>query len=114
MKHLAAIGFGYTAAALARQLAPGEWRVTGTKRTEQSAAALRRDGIDAFVLDDTTATAAIAANLADVTHILLSAAPGADGDPVIERLGHVRGDLARLEWIGYLSTVGVYGNHDGA
>lgn len=114
MKHLAAIGFGYTAAALARQLDPARWRVSGTKRKPDDVDAVARSGQDAFVLDDTTPGDAIAARLGTVTHILISAAPGPDGDPVLERIAQVRDALPDLEWIGYLSTVGVYGNHDGA
>ena len=66
------------------------------------------------MLNDKTTTDAISSALAPVTHILVSAAPGTSGDPILERIEHVRRDLSRLEWIGYLSTVGVYGNHDGA
>src|SRR5690606_35114321 len=37
------------------------------------------------------------------------------GDPVLEILdGNLRGTMPKLEWIGYLSTVGVYGDHEGA
>ena len=48
------------------------------------------------------------------THLLISAAPNADGDPVLNAL---REDIARhapnLEWVGYLSTTGVYGDAKG-
>lgn len=114
MKHVAAIGFGYTAAVLARQLAPERWRISGTKRKPDGAAGVTQSGYDGFVLDDATPAQTIAARLGTVTHILISAAPGPDGDPVLERIAQVRGDLPQLEWVGYLSTVGVYGNHDGA
>ena len=43
-----------------------------------------------------------------------SAPPGEQGDPVLR---HHRDDLRaapQLQWIGYLSTVGVYGGHGGA
>lgn len=114
MKHLAAIGFGYTAAALAKQLEPTEWHVTGTSRSEAGAEAIRRQGYSALVLDAAKPAAALLPALDQVTHLLLSAAPDADGDPIIARLGAVQTQLPRLQWIGYLSTVGVYGNHNGA
>jgi len=43
---------------------------------------------------------------------VISAAPGDGGDPL---LAHHAEELraAPLQWIGYLSTIGVYGNHDG-
>jgi nucleoside-diphosphate-sugar epimerase len=56
----------------------------------------------------------VAAALAEATHVLVSIAPGEDGDRVI---AHHRDDLLAapgLAWIGYLSTVGVYGNYCGA
>lgn len=54
-----------------------------------------------------------AAALHDATHLLISAGPTADGDPVLNALAD---DIARapnLEWVGYLSTTGVYGDHQG-
>jgi nucleoside-diphosphate-sugar epimerase len=50
--------------------------------------------------------------LAQATHILASAAPDAGGDPFLRAVP----DLARAQaaWVGYLSTTGVYGDHQGA
>src|SRR5690606_40313563 len=48
-----------------------------------------------------------------VTHVILSIAPDADGDPVLR---HHRADLeaaADLQWLCYFSTVGVYGDFGG-
>lgn len=55
----------------------------------------------------------IAADLADTDVLLVSAPPGADGDPV---LAHYADAIAasRIGWIGYLSTIGVYGDQQGA
>ena len=48
------------------------------------------------------------------THLLTSAGPGEDGDPVLNALRDEIAKLApRLEWAGYLSTTGVYGDHGG-
>jgi nucleoside-diphosphate-sugar epimerase len=50
-----------------------------------------------------------------VTHVLSSIPPDEKGDPALAALG---GQLAEraggLQWVGYLSTVGVYGDHGGA
>jgi nucleoside-diphosphate-sugar epimerase len=90
MKHLLCFGFGYTAQHLAARLDPAIWKVSGTNR--QSFAELKHIPTD-------------------VTHILSSVPPGADGDPVIVKFA---GDLGRgFEWIGYLSTTGVYGDRAG-
>jgi nucleoside-diphosphate-sugar epimerase len=56
---------------------------------------------------------ALVETLESSTHLLHSIPPGTRGDPV---LAHYRDELARLgtlEWIGYLSTVGVYGDQQG-
>ena len=48
-----------------------------------------------------------------VTHILSCIPPDKDGnDPVLESLQSKLKDLS-LEWVGYLSTTGVYGNTKG-
>jgi nucleoside-diphosphate-sugar epimerase len=55
-----------------------------------------------------------AAELAGVSHVLVSAPPdGAAGDPTLRCLGPLLHDLP-LEWLGYLSTTGVYGCTGGA
>jgi nucleoside-diphosphate-sugar epimerase len=50
--------------------------------------------------------------LARATHLVATAAPDDHGDPVLARYGTAIA-AAPLRWIGYLSTTGVYGNHDG-
>lgn len=55
-----------------------------------------------------------ASALADVSHVLVSAPPdGGPGDPSLRCLGPLLADLP-LEWVGYLSTTGVYGCTAGA
>jgi nucleoside-diphosphate-sugar epimerase len=54
------------------------------------------------------------AALEDVTHVLVTVPPGRDGkDPVLESLGTTLASLP-LQWLGYLSTSGVYGDRAGA
>jgi nucleoside-diphosphate-sugar epimerase len=114
MTHLFCFGLGYSAQRVAKALADDGWRVTGTARTQEGADAIARAGYGAFVLDGTAPNSGVAAALADATHILVSAPPDADGDPVLR---HHAGDIVRarsLRWIGYLSTIGVYGDAGGA
>lgn len=106
---LLSFGHGYTAAALARRLPP-DWKVIGTTRRKEKADRLRAGGIEALLWpgDD------IVPALSRATHVLLSIAPDEAGDPVFA--AHA-GDFARaaphLRWLGYLSTTGVYGDHNG-
>lgn len=107
-------GAGYSGRAIARAVIGHGGRVAGTTRSPDKAAALRADGIEPFLFDGTGLSAAVAAALETATHLVVSVAPG-DADPV---LAHARGVIAEkmpaLRWIGYLSTVGVYGGHGGA
>lgn len=70
-------------------------------------------GFDACLFDGETLSDALKAHLAETTHLLISIAPG-DEDPVLKSMdGNLKVLCPKLVWIGYLSTVGVYGNHDG-
>ncbi len=88
-----------------------DW-IGGTTRSVEKAEALKAAGIEPFLFDGTTQGEGIAEALATATHVLVSIGPNDAGDPVLNLHGE---DVAagRPEWIGYLSTVGVYGNHDG-
>lgn len=113
MPELFCLGFGYSARTLARRLQERDWRAGGTARTKEGVAELAQQGFDAVVYDGGAASAAVAERLVRATHLLLSAPPGEEGDPLLR---HHRADVAAspsLEWIGYLSTVGVYGDQDG-
>ncbi|CTQ52343.1 NAD dependent epimerase/dehydratase family protein [Roseibium album] len=89
-----------------------DW-IGGTTRSEEKAATLQRAGILPFLFDGAHKSQAISEALATATHVLVSIGPNDTGDPV---LNHFADEIAagKPDWIGYLSTVGVYGNHDGA
>jgi len=109
-------GLGYSAGALARRLllCDQDWIVAGTRRSEQGVAALASAGIDGHRFDaGTPLDEAGRAALAAATHILSSVPPGESGDPVLAAHGDVIAASA-FDWIGYLSTTGVYGNTGGA
>lgn len=104
---LLSLGHGYSAHALARRLIPQGWRVIGTTRNATRAGALRADGVEPLLWPGDLAPA-----LAAATHILAAAAPDRAGDPFLA--GHAAQiAAARPEWVGYLSTTGVYGDHQG-
>jgi nucleoside-diphosphate-sugar epimerase len=114
MSHLFCFGMGYSARAIAKRLAAEGWRVTGTARTPEGAEAITRQGFTGLVFDGTAPSDAVRQALQDATHLVVSAPPGEAGDPV---LAHHRADIETapaLKWVGYLSTIGVYGDHKGA
>jgi nucleoside-diphosphate-sugar epimerase len=113
MSRLLCFGLGYSARHLARRLAREGWQVTGTARTQQDAQAIAGEGFTGLSFDGTQPGVGLDQAIESATHILVSVPPGGGGDPV---LAHHAGDIAQapaLGWIGYLSTVGVYGDHQG-
>jgi len=106
-------GLGYSATVLAARLRARGWSIAGTTRDPQAVAALREGGIDAFLFDRGRPLDDAAAALAGATHVLSSVPPDADGDAVLDHHGRDIAAASDVNWIGYLSTTGVYGNRDG-
>jgi len=105
---LLSLGHGYTAQALARRLLPAGWRVIGTTRSAEKAAALRASGVEALVWPG----ADLAPALTAASHVLASAGPGPQGDPFVPQIAPLL-HLSAARWLGYLSTTSVYGDHEG-
>ena len=93
MPRLLVFGLGYTASAFVRRLCP-DWKVSATIR-----------GADGPLLPS--------GEFGGITHILVSIPPDEAGDPVLDRYSVAIAALPGLEWLGYLSTTGVYGTRDG-
>lgn len=111
--HLLCLGLGYSAERLARRLATRGFRITGTARTDEGAAGIRARGWEGLVLDGQRRSPELEAAIASATHVLISAGPGPEGDPILAAIGPELQHAPRLAWIGYLSTIGVYGHHAG-
>ncbi|WP_282061464.1 SDR family oxidoreductase [Roseobacter litoralis] len=110
-KTLLSFGHGYSARALAALLIPAGWRVIGTTRSADKAAGIAQTGVEPLIWPGSD----VSGTIRNATALLISAGPDKDGDPVLRRLHAQITDHARqLKWVGYLSTTGVYGDHDGA
>ncbi len=108
MPTLLSFGHGYSARRLARDLLAEGWRVIGTTRTEEKAEAIRAEGAEAVVWPGARPP------LEEATHLLISAGPDDAGDPVLRALApEIAARAKALEWVGYLSTTGVYGDRGG-
>ncbi|MEL6479571.1 MAG: SDR family oxidoreductase [Pseudomonadota bacterium] len=105
---LLSLGHGYSAQALSTRLLAEGWEVIGTTRSAEKAAAIRATGAEAVLWPGSD----LAPLLARATHLLASAAPGAEGDPLLLGAG-AEIAAAELAWAGYLSTTGVYGDRAG-
>ncbi|ETA52780.1 SDR family oxidoreductase [Ponticoccus alexandrii] len=110
-KTLLSLGHGYSARALAARLLPEGWTVLGTHRDPDRAEGIRATGATPVLWEKE----ALAGALSRASHLLISPAPTAEGDPSLALLSE---EIARraphLAWAGYLSTTGVYGDHAGA
>lgn len=113
MSHLFCFGLGYSAQRIARILAAEGWRISGTARSSEGAAAIAKLGYDSFVFDGSAPSSEVSAALAQATHVLVSVPPD-DDDPVLRHHEQDLRDAPSLSWIGYLSTLGVYGDSQGA
>ncbi len=99
-------GLGYAGAAIAAEARAHGFAVTGTARDPARA----RPPAGVAVVDFAEAGAAIR----DATHLVVTAAPGEAGDPVLAAHAMAVAMAPGLGWIGYLSTTGVYGDRGGA
>ncbi|MBW4707059.1 SDR family oxidoreductase [Roseobacter sp. YSTF-M11] len=107
---LLSIGHGFSARALAKRLLPQGWRVIGTTRSEDKAAEIVATGVEPLIWPGSDLGPA----LAQADALLVSAGPDADGDPTLRVLrDHIAAAAPHLGWVGYLSTTGVYGDHQG-
>lgn len=92
MSHMLIFGMGYVGSRVARALETEGWTVTGIGREPQ---------ID------------VAHAIGSATHILSTVAPDGDADPVLAVYGNLLA-TGRNNWVGYLSSTGVYGDTQGA
>lgn len=118
MTTLVCLGFGYSAQHYASLYGRRFDRIVGTTRSEENAAALRcrrfdRNAAEINVFDGTSDSPVVGTAIADATVVLVSIAPDRDIDPALAHLRDAIAAAPRLKSIIYLSTVAVYGNHDG-
>lgn len=109
MKHLLSFGHGYSAQWLSKLLSRDEWVITGTTRSTDRFATLKNEAIEPVIWPGSDMSSAIS----KATHLLISPAPTASGDPVLAEWAEEIAASQNLQWVGYLSTTGVYGDHDG-
>ena len=112
-EHLFCFGMGYSARAFARRCLDRGWRVTGTSRSAEGVARIQEANAHGFLFDGREASNDLAERLSLATHVLVSAGPDSDGDPVLRCCTDLLREASLIQWVGYLSTVGVYGDHGG-
>ena len=107
------LGCGFSGKAITiRHVKAGE-DVIGTTRSAAKFAGVEATGAKALVFNGTL-TPEIETAFASTTKLVLSISPDQGGDPVLPFLSDLAATMPKLKWAVYLSTVGVYGDHDGA
>jgi nucleoside-diphosphate-sugar epimerase len=110
---LLVFGFGYSAGYIFQHVRGAGAAVTATVRTSARADELARLGITARVFSPSCVDPQIADDIGTSDAILSSIPPTETGDPVLATFADAIAGASTPRWIGYLSTVGVYGDHLG-
>jgi nucleoside-diphosphate-sugar epimerase len=105
-------GLGYCA----RRLIQREpWiEASGTVRTTEGAAALRREGVEAYRFDGAESDGGLEQALGKAEAIVVSIPPRDGAGLLLERFEPTIAAASALRRILYYSTIGVYGDHGGA
>ena len=116
MATLVCFGLGYCAEHFIAEFGGKFERVTGTVRRAERAKILnayQTGAVRAVVFDGVLATPELNSAIGAADYALISVPPDARGDPVLAACASALGARRNLRSIVYLSTVGVYGDHDG-
>ncbi|MBR9764218.1 MAG: SDR family oxidoreductase [Rhodobacteraceae bacterium] len=107
---LLSFGHGYSARALTPLLLAEGWPIHGTTRTPGKTAALAATGVTPHLMPGED----LGPLIDRASHLLISAGPDAEGDPALRLWrDRIADNAGRFQWVGYLSTTGVYGDHAG-
>lgn len=116
IQHLFIFGIGYVAQEVIDQLRRDHptIKISGTTTTRSKLDYLRELGINAIEFATPDHVPDLSDQLSTASHILHSIPPMIEhGDPVYRHYSDVLQPRENLNWFGYLSTTGVYGDHNG-
>ncbi len=111
MSTLVCLGLGYCAKYYVAEFGSRFSRIVGTARSDDKLASLR---VEMIAYDGKTPSPKLRGAIAGASALLISAAPGEDGDPILASLGADIEAARALQSVVYLSSLGVYGDHAGA
>jgi nucleoside-diphosphate-sugar epimerase len=117
MKTLLCFGLSYTAQHYLAAYGTRFEQVWGTVRDQNRAAGLNVQGkgnMRALAFDGTSVSDDLQEAMAQAEAILVSIPPDERGDPALAVCGSLLAGSRQIRTIVYLSTIGVYGNYDGA
>jgi hypothetical protein len=106
-------GLGYTARQFIDTYRNLFARICGTYRSPEKAEALCASSIVPYFFDGESYDAGILDELARADTVIISVPPFSEFDPTLKHFSGAIASAPHLRWVGYLSTVGVYGNANG-
>lgn len=111
MRSLLIFGLGQSSRAFVERVGADFTSITATVRDPSQAQPM--PGVDIMQFDSEGFDPRLTEAVIGAEAILSSVPPDAEGDPVLEWFGDTIQAAPALKWLGYLSTVGVYGDHQG-
>jgi nucleoside-diphosphate-sugar epimerase len=111
MTRLVCLGLGYCARFYIAEFGSRFAHVTGTSRSPDQSSPY---GVAMLAFDGIRPSPQLRAAVAAASHLLVSAAPGEAGDPVLATLADDIAGAPDPQSVVYLSSLGVYGDHGGA
>lgn len=113
-QNLFCFGYGYTCDWLGHLLrTKGGWGIAGTTRDPEKRLLMKQHGIRGFMFDYEKPMEDPRLFLRGTTHLLISTPPGDEGDPAFMMHSEDILNIPTLRWVGYLSSISVYGDRDG-
>lgn len=88
-------------------------RISGTFRSDLKAESLKATGLNPYFFDAESFDPDILLEISRADALLISIPPTSGYDPVLRSFSKTIASAPHLRWIGYLSTVGVYGDAGG-
>jgi nucleoside-diphosphate-sugar epimerase len=108
------LGAGFSGRAIARACEAEFEAIYGTTRSRSKFSVLESAGVKPLAFESQEISHELQAALKEVTHLVQSISPEAAGDGFLKLVPDLKAAMPNLVWVGYLSTIGVYGDHQGA
>ena len=113
-KKIFCFGLGFTGSALVQEVRARGEMASGTCRENTHKDVWAGAGVQSYCFDGKGASEAVENAVREASHVLITIPPHKDaGDVVLNHFKEILNDSSQLQWLGYLSTTGVYGNRDG-
>jgi len=113
-KHLFCFGLGFTGSAFVSKVQAQDWVVSGTYRESSHKDAWSGSGVQSYYFDGDKISEELRSAVRQASYVLITIPPQKEaGDVVLKHFKEILVNCSQLEWLGYLSTTGVYGNRDG-